>query len=461
MSPPPVPPAWHLPVPRRDRGRLLGGVCTGLSAYLTINATLLRIVFSVLIANGVGVLLYLALWMLMPAAPDDAPPPASQIFGSLLPGSDRRRRRAARAAARAGLAGSAAAAGGGATGRDAGRDAADADHAGRVATDEIRHRRRLLIAYVVLGAAIGSLLGAAGFGIGGSVTLPLTLAGIGALLIWWRVPQSQRLRWSADARHYGSWIARRGPLLVVLGGVGLVIAGVASFLAANDALQQARAGALAIGATLVGVLIVTAPWLIRLLRELTEERRARIREHERAELAAHVHDSVLQTLALIQSDAVDAEAVRRLARSQERELRAWLYQSAAQAPVGLAALLREAAADVEDAYGVTVDVVVVGDAPLDEGLRAIGAAAREAMVNSAKSSGAALVSVFAEVTTDGAEVFVRDRGHGFDLGQIPDDRHGIRDSIIGRMQRHGGDADIRTSPDGTEVTLSLARRVKA
>jgi signal transduction histidine kinase len=350
----------------------------------------------------------------MPAAPGDEPPAAGAVLRSFLPGARRR---------------------GG-------------------------PRRRDLLAYVVIGAAVSSVLGAAGVGLGRGSAAPLTLAGLGALLIWWRTPAGRRQQWSRDARHYGSWLTRRGPLLVVLGGAGMVIAGVASFLAANDAIAQAKAGALAIGATLVGTLLITAPWSLRLLRELTEERRARIREHERAELAAHVHDSVLQTLALIQADAADPDAVRRLARSQERELRSWLYQAATASPGGLAALLREISADVEDAYGVTVEVVVVGDAPLDDGLRAVAAAAREALVNAAKSSGAALVSVFAEVSRDGAEVYVRDRGRGFDPERVPDDRHGIRDSIVGRMQRHGGAAVIRTGPDGTEVTLSLTRKAR-
>ena len=251
----------------------------------------------------------------------------------------------------------------------------------------------------------------------------------------------------------------------MLGGIGLVVVGVTSFLAANDALAQARDGALAIGATLVGVLLVTGPWLWRLVRELSAERRALIREQERAEVAAHVHDSVLQTLALLQSKADDPHEVRRLARRQERELREWLYSSPAEqasaSGTSFAVSLRQAAADVEDAHAVSVDVVVVGDAPLDDSLVATVAAAREGMVNAAKSSGAPNVSVFAEVTDRGIEVFVRDRGRGFDPEQIPADRRGIRESIVGRMTRNGGKAAIRSGPTGTEIALTVPRQARA
>jgi signal transduction histidine kinase len=311
--------------------------------------------------------------------------------------------------------------------------------------------------------AAASLLGAFGLHAGGGSGIPVTVAVIGALLIWWRAPEAQRAQWSSDARRYGSRLSRRGPLIVVIGGIGLVIAGVTAFLAAHDALAQARSGALAIGATLVGALLVTGPWLFRLVRELTAERRARIREHERAEVAAHVHDSVLQTLALIQSQATDPDAVRRLARRQERELRDWLYSpapaAADDATPMFASALRAAAADVEDSHGISIDVVVVGDAAVDDAVSATVAAAREAMVNAAKSSGAVVVSVFAEVGASGVEVFVRDRGHGFDLDAVPADRRGIRDSIVGRMARHGGTATVRSGDTGTEVALTLARKV--
>jgi signal transduction histidine kinase/phage shock protein PspC (stress-responsive transcriptional regulator) len=410
------------PLVRSSEGRLLAGVAGGIARQLGLSVGLVRFLFAILTVNGIALLAYFAIWLLVPDDTDD--------------GSGRTRLRRPGDITRAVL---------------------------RIRPGDDPHRRQKLIAYVLLGSAAASLLGAFGLHAGGRSGIPITVAVTGALLIWWRAPETQRAQWSSDARRYGSRLGRRGPLLVVLGGVGLVVAGVAAFLAAHDALAQARAGALAIGATLVGVLLVTGPWLFRLVRELTAERRERIREHERAEVAAHVHDSVLQTLALIQSQAGDPDAVRRLARRQERELRGWLYLPVATAtddavPM-FAAALRATAADVEDSHGISIDVVVVGDTEVDDAVSATVAAAREAMVNAAKSSGAVVVSVFAEVGGSGVEVFVRDRGHGFDIDAVPADRRGIRDSIVGRMARHGGTATVRSGDTGTEVALTLARKV--
>ena len=409
------------PLVRRDGGRLVAGVAAGVARHLGIDVAVVRIIFAVFASNGVGLFAYFALWILLPGENDDE--------------SGDSRLRSPRQALRTAL---------------------------RRRPGDDPRRRRKLVGYAIVGATTGSLVGAFGFNAVGRSLFPLSVAGIGALLIWSRSPQTQRAQWTAGARHYGSRLSRRGPLLVILGGIGLVLAGVTSFLAAHDALAQARAGALAIGATLIGVLLVTGPWLVRLIRELTAERRARIRAQERTEMAAHVHDSVLQTLALIQSQAADPDEVRRLARRQERELRTWLYPSPADAGTAtFASALRSAAADVEDTHGISVDVVSVGDAPLDDALTATVAAAREGMVNAAKASGASSVSVYAEVGADRIEVYVRDRGRGFDLGQIPEDRRGIRESIVGRMTRHGGSADIRSGPGGTEVALTAPRAVSA
>ena len=415
------------PLLRRTDGRLLAGVAVGVARHLEVPVAVVRVAFALLTVNGIGVLVYIGLWLLVPS---DVPLEAPADGG-------RRRTQGLRARIRA------------VTSQRPGDDP---------------HRRLKLLGYLALGTAAGSLFGAFGLNVGGHSVLPLSVAGVGALLIWWRAPEAQRAQWSSDARRYGSRLGRRGPVLVVLGGIGLVVVGVTSFLAAHDALAQARNGALAIGATLIGVLLVAGPWLFRLVRELTAERRARIREHERAELAAHVHDSVLQTLALIQSQAGDSDAVRRLARRQERELRSWLYTSpnadAGEVPT-FASALHAAAADVEDAHGVTIDLVVVGDAGLDDALTATVAATREGMVNAAKSSGAAAVSVFAEVSPKEVAVYVRDRGHGFDPDQVPADRRGIRDSIVGRMARHGGTGRVRSGPAGTEVALTLGRKTGA
>jgi signal transduction histidine kinase len=177
-------------------------------------------------------------------------------------------------------------------------------------------------------------------------------------------------------------------------------------------------------------------------------------------MAAHLHDSVLQTLALIQRRADDPREVTRLARAQERDLRAWLFDGDGQGPTGgtLASAIGDLERDVETLHGVPVETVVVGDAPLDDHLVAIVAAAREATVNSARWSGAGSVSVFAEVEDGAVSVFVRDRGHGFDPDAVDADRRGIAESIRGRMHRHGGTAAIRsTLGDGTEVELTMPR----
>jgi len=229
---------------------------------------------------------------------------------------------------------------------------------------------------------------------------------------------------------------------------------------------------IAILAPLVGVGVITVPWWLRLVRDLDDERGARIRDQEREEIAAHLHDSVLQTLALIQRQAGDAREVLRLSRSQERELRSWLYGPAgyttgrpavpgeqlAAATVSVA--LAEAAGEVEDTYAVQVTPVAVGDVAMDSEMHALVAAAREAMVNAAKHSGVAEISLYAEVE-DGTDspavtVFVRDRGKGFDPARVGADRRGLAESVRGQMDRHGGQATVRSTPgEGTEVELRM------
>jgi signal transduction histidine kinase len=205
--------------------------------------------------------------------------------------------------------------------------------------------------------------------------------------------------------------------------------------------------------------VILTPWWLRLVRGLTEEREERVRSQERAELAAHLHDSVLQTLALMQKRADDPRAVAALARRQERELRSWLNGGRRGEPAAsLAAALQTAVAEVEDDHGVPVDVVAVGDCPLDEPGAALVAAVREAVLNAVKFAGGAPVSVYAEVAPERVEVFVRDRGPGFDLAAVPGDRRGLRESVLGRMERHGGRAEVHTRPGtGTEVELVLPR----
>ena len=240
----------------------------------------------------------------------------------------------------------------------------------------------------------------------------------------------------------------------------LVVAGIGMFLAASDAFSAVRQGVLATAGIVAGLALITGPFWLRMGRDLTQERRERIRSEERADVAAHLHDSVLQTLALIQRNADDPRAVVTMARRQERELRSWLYEhtDVMPGPDTLVAAVTRVAEAVEADHGVTFDVVAVGDCPLDDRLTAMVAAAREAMVNAARWSGAGSVSVYSEVAPDEVKVFVRDWGAGFDPAAVPADRHGVRESITGRMARHGGEAVVRTAPgEGTEVQLRVTR----
>ncbi|HEY8584839.1 MAG TPA: ATP-binding protein [Capillimicrobium sp.] len=239
-------------------------------------------------------------------------------------------------------------------------------------------------------------------------------------------------------------------------GAALVFGGGIAFLAAADALAEARSVLLAAIVVLVGVALIFGPAWLRIARSLTEERAQRARSEERAEVAAHLHDSVLQTLALIQRRAGDAREVAALARRQERELRSWLAGDERPPEASLAAALQAVANEVEDTHGVVVEVVAVGDCPVDERVSATVQAAREAMLNAARFAGTGRVDVFAEAAGGRVEVFVRDRGAGFDPAAIPADRRGVRESIFGRMARCGGRAEVRSAPgEGTEVELVL------
>ena len=244
-------------------------------------------------------------------------------------------------------------------------------------------------------------------------------------------------------------------------GVALVVGAALALplLRTTSSAIRARSLFTVIAAT-AGLALILAPFLWRLGRNLASERAERIRSQERAELAAHLHDSVLQTLTLVQKRAGDPREVAQLARRQERELRSWLFDAdRAPASASLAAALEHAAAEVEDAHGVPIEVVAVGDHAMDERAEAIVAATREAIVNAAKfAPDAGEIAVYAELDDRRAQVFVRDRGPGFDPDGVPGDRRGVRESIIGRMERYGGTAEIRSSPGaGTEVALTDRR----
>ena len=421
---------------RRDRGRrVIAGVCAGIARHLGIDPLVLRIAFvAATLAGGMGIPLYLIAWAVIPADEGEDEGGAQARQPARAPGT-------ARVAAGVALLALAALL----TLRQLGVWSSDA-----------------LVWPVVLALAGGAIIWrqsvsradpAVQAGPPPPPAAMLSTAGAAQA-----AGQAGAAAGEAAAGRAGAWLPRPNARVLarVAGGVALVLAGGALFLAANNVFAS-RQVALVVVVVLAGAVVILGPWWIRMLRTLTAERAERIRSQERAELAAHLHDSVLQTLALIQKRAGDPRAVAGLARRQERELRAWLSGRPAPEPgTTLAAALEHAAAEVEETLGATIDVVAVGDCPLDARVEAVVAAAREALVNAAKFAGEEPISVYAEVRDRDVEVFVRDRGPGFDLEAVPADRRGVRESIIGRMERHGGRAEIRND-GGTEVHLTLER----
>jgi signal transduction histidine kinase len=402
---------------RRDRAHgWLGGVCAGLSRRYGLDPGLFRIAFVVAtVAAGLGIAVYALAWLVVPAGDASG-----------------RRRRLPR---------------------------------GRGAVEVALGTGLLLLSVLLTFRALGLLFSDA-------IVWPLVLIAFGATLIWRGsaapdaapappppagVPGAPANRPAAapEATEPGR---TAGALSRTVVGIALVIAAAWAFLHGTGALGAARDVLLALIAAVVVLSVIFAPWVVRLLRSLTEERAERIRSQERAEVAAHLHDSVLQTLALVQRSD-DPQQVATLARRQERELRAWLAGRPAPGQAArLAPALESAAADVEDHHGVPVEVVVVGDRELDPAVEAVVAAAREAMTNAAKFGNGSTVDVYAEATPRALQVFVRDRGPGFDPTAVPGDRRGVRESIVGRMERHGGRAVLHTAPgEGTEVELVIER----
>jgi signal transduction histidine kinase/phage shock protein PspC (stress-responsive transcriptional regulator) len=284
-------------------------------------------------------------------------------------------------------------------------------------------------------------------------------------LIWRNAPEGEQ----EGMRHLVEPLGSLGGGENMRGGTKLRFAVSAALLIAGVGLLVGLHGGLRLLAPLGGgfvlvaaaIVVLLGPWWLRIARDLLFERQARARAEERADMAARVHDSVLQTLALIQRSAEDPQTVVQLARAQERELRSWLFEGRAPGDTEVTSFaegIREIQRDVEARHGVPVEVVTVGDCPLDEHLSALLAAAREATVNAAKWSGASVISLFAEVEPDKVAVAVRDRGSGFDLYSVPEDRKGVAESIRGRMLRHGGKAVVQsTLGEGTKVTLTMAR----
>lgn len=378
---------------RASDGRLVAGVARGVADHLGVPVVWVRITFVVLaVLGGVGVMIYGALWLFVPV--ESAPQRArrSNATPALL----------------------------------------------------------MSLAAITLGVIwilqSGHVVPRA--------TTPLVLVLAGAALLWLRSDEEQRRE---SGERAGRDVPRRPAWPQLIFGTALVLIGALGVLATQASWIDAARVLLAGLIVTVGVALLAAPWVIAVFRDRDEERRARIRSEERADIAAHVHDSVLQTLTLIQRNSADPGAVARLARAQERDLRRWLYEPKAQPANTLRAALESVAAEVEDQHGVRVDLVCVADASLDERLAALVQAAREAMVNAAKYAGTAgPIAVFAEVESDDVTVFVRDRGPGFDLDELPADRRGVRDSILGRMERNGGSARIVTGEgEGTQVELHM------
>ncbi|VEG74523.1 sensory histidine kinase UhpB [Actinomyces slackii] len=393
-----LPASWRRP-------RILVGVCAGLGAHLRVPVRYVRLAALVLaLAGGPGLLLYLMLWVAVPSGD-----PWAEAWGT-------------RPTARSRLASRPA------------------------STSPVSLRLRGLVggAALIVAAILLAVWRAGGLRDAGSI-LPLLLIITGAALAW-----SQIDALTGPTRSVGA-------VLRLAGGVALVAVGILLWLASETPPGDLFTGALTGGALVVGVGLILVPLWLRTNRALAETRAAEAREAERADIAAHLHDSVLQTLTLIRKRAEEPETVARLARSQERELRAWLYTDRPEPGTSVADAFQDLAGEIEDRHGVAVEVICVGDRAPDRSTEVVVAAAREALSNAVRH-GAPPVSLYMEAGSQGLEVFIRDRGPGFeveDLARIAPDRHGVRESIIARMERHGGSARVRRLEQGTEVGLHL------
>jgi signal transduction histidine kinase len=399
----------------RTDDRVVGGVAAALARYLRVPRLVMRIALVLSAVFGFGLVFYALAWLLIPDAAV-----ASPIAARLAP-----------------------------------RDGLD------------------LAAIAAVAAGVTQLFSLVGLGLPERLLVPLVIAVVGLVAVA-GAGSGDDASGRAHPLALPSWLppgaaaavdvlgTRRGVLVRAIVGLLFVLGGIAVLFGASESWQAVRAGVIAVVVIGCGLVLVFGPWLWRLGSELVSERRERIRSDERAEVAAHLHDSVLQTLAMVQRRADEPREVVRLARKQERELRTWLLSGQRVDPDAVAGTLGEAltalGAELEESHGVPVEIVQVRDCALDDRIGSLMLAAREAISNAQRHSGADRVSVYCEVGSSDVTMFVRDRGRGFDRTQVAPDRRGIAESIEGRMARHGGRANVTSTPgEGTEVELVVTR----
>jgi len=395
------------PVHRLERpvhGRYVAGVCAGLAEHLGLDVRHVRLAFVLTaFAGGAGVAAYVFLWALTPQSRGSDSVPAKPRAAAVRPPNEA--------------------------------------------------LRNLVVGVGLL--LVGGVLLAQqqGVNLRLGVLLPLLTVAGGAVLAWSQLDDAERGRWLV-----GGGEGRRAGLLRLGIGIAFATIGVVALATQGRGLAGVWDVGIPAVAVLAGAALIAAPWGVRLWSDLRVEQAQRIRETERADIAAHLHDSVLQTLALIQRKAENPAEVTRLARAQERELRGWLYAGPRGSQASLASAVTEVVHEVEDVHGIPIELVITGDRPLEAGGSALVRALREALLNAVRH-GSVPVSAYVEVGSELVEAFVRDHGPGFDLDTVPEDRLGVRESILGRMSRHGGSAAVRRLENGTEVSISLPVRV--